>query len=93
MLKKKLSTFLAVALAAVMLPTTFLAGESDTNGGTAEMEWGMYGVEPIIQVELPGDMAFAVNPLYLDANEDGISGDDLGHFRELPSFPGCFPCI
>lgn len=75
MFKKKLSAILATALVAVMLPTTFLAGEWNTNGGQSEVEGENYGVEPIIEVELPGDLVFGINPLYLDANEDGTAGD------------------
>ena len=75
MFRKKLAAFLATALMVVSLPATFLAGEWNTNGGTGEAEGSNWSVDPVIEVELPGDLAFGINPLYLDANEDGVAGD------------------
>ena len=69
--KKLLSAILSASLVAAMLPTGVMASDWNTNGGEATVEGGSYIVEPIIEVELPGDLTFGINPLYLDADEDG----------------------
>lgn len=73
MFKKVLASATLVAVMTGMLGMTAFASDIpwDTNGGTSTIEGEAYGVEPTISVELPGDLAFGINPLYLDADEDG----------------------
>lgn len=78
MTKKKLFTTAAVAtaLTAMSVGTAF-AADWNTNGGTAEVEGWSYTVSPTIYVELPGDLTFGLNPLYLDADGDtSTTGDN-----------------
>ena len=36
-----------------------------------------FPVDPVIEVELPGDLAFGINPLSLDADDDGTADDQI----------------
>ena len=75
--KKLLAITLAASLMTAMIPTGVMATEAtpawNTNGGQATVEGGIYSVDPIIEVELPGDLEFGINPLYLDADGDGAA--------------------
>lgn len=77
MFKKFLASATVAAMLTGMLGMTAFAAEWDTNGGKATVEGEGTMVEPTIQVTLPGDLAFGLNPLYLDADGDTTTkGDD-----------------
>lgn len=75
MFKKVLASATLVAVMTSMLGMTAFAADAtipwDTNGGSQEITGDGVPVEPIIQVELPGDLSFGINPLRLDGDEDG----------------------
>lgn len=82
MFKKVLASATLVAVMTSMLGMTAFASapatpEWDTNGGKATVEGDGVAVEPIIQVELPGDLSFGINPLRLDADEDGTADQQI----------------
>lgn len=73
---------LTAGLAATTLATTLFTGlayadeptiEWNNQGGQATVDGAIYGVEPVIEVEIPGDLTFGINPLYLDADDDGTA--------------------
>ena len=79
MFKRFLSATMAVALAAmVMAPAGALATEIEwgNNGGSSEVTGDSYAVEAVLDVTLPGDLAFGINPLYLDADGDTATTGD-----------------
>lgn len=76
MFKKKLiATATTTAVMTSMFAGTVLADDAtlpwDSNGGSATIEGSAYTVDPVISVELPGDLTFGINPLRLDA--DGVA--------------------
>lgn len=76
MMKKIVAITTAAAAITSLFATSVFAADAEplpwnTNGGSMEMEGDAYTVDPVIEVELPGDLAFGINPLQLDADEDG----------------------
>lgn len=72
--RKAIATVAAVATMTSMLGMTAFATETttpwNTNGGTATAEGEAWVQQPTIEVELPGDLAFGLNPLKLNVSED-----------------------
>lgn len=66
----------ATAITAVMASTLAVPASATTapewgnNGGQERVHGDTYLVEPEIEVELPGDMTFGINPLKLEVSED-----------------------
>lgn len=88
MAKKKL---LALALTAAMLSSSMTAFASEpidwnNNGGTASVEGSNGVVEAYLEVELPGDLAFAINPMRLDADGDTTTTTDDNTQIVAPQF-------
>lgn len=77
MVKRIMRTGIAVLTVTSMFGLTALAEDWNTNGGSAEVTGDAYAVEPTIEVELPGDLAFGINPLKLATNEDGTGTDQI----------------
>lgn len=79
MAKKRI---LALMAATMMLTSSMTAFASETtidwglNGGSTSVEGTNSVVEPVLEVELPGELAFAINPLRLDADGDTTTTDD-----------------
>lgn len=73
MVRKMVRTAAATLAVASMFTMSAFAAEWNTQGGSAEVEGEGTYVEPVIEVELPGDLAFGINPLQLDADEDGTA--------------------
>lgn len=73
-LKKAVVT--ATAITAMMTSTLAVPASATTvpewgnNGGQERVHGDTYLVEPEIEVELPGDMTFGINPLKLEVSED-----------------------
>lgn len=75
MVKKIMKTGIAVLTVTSMFGLTVFAEDAlpwNTNGGSTEVTGDAQPVEPTIEVELPGDLAFGINPLKLAVGE----GDD-----------------
>lgn len=75
MIKRRLmATAMTAALITSMFATTAMAEEAtkewNSNGGSATIEGTSSTVEPTIEVELPSDLSFGINPLKLDVSED-----------------------
>lgn len=68
--KKVIATATTAALVTGMFAGTAMAAEWNENGGSQTVEGVSTAVQPTISVELPGDLAFGINPLKLDADED-----------------------
>lgn len=87
MSKKIIKTVVAVLAVTGMFSITAFTAEEDTWNAdeTADitLDSPIYMVFPVIDVELPGDMAFGINPFNLDVDGDGtadaqiISGEYL----------------
>lgn len=70
-IKKAIATVTAIsAMSSMCAMTVFAEGEWNTNGGTAEVEGVPTIVSPTIEVELPGDLSFGLNPLKMNVSED-----------------------
>lgn len=68
--KKVIATATTAALVTGMFAGTAMAAEWNENGGSQTVEGVSTAVQPTISVELPGDLAFGINPLKLDADGD-----------------------
>lgn len=80
MVKKIMRTGIAVLTVSGMFAMTAFAAEGDTwnaNGASTTIEGEAYTVDPVIEVELPGELTFGINPLSLDADEDGTADDQI----------------
>lgn len=81
MFKKVLASATLVAVMTSMLGMTAFASSTDlpwdTNGGKATVEGDGTPIEPTIEVALPGDLSFGINPLRLDADEDGTADKQI----------------
>ena len=81
MVKKIVRTGLALLTVSSMFAMTAFAAEGDevwnVNKGKSTVEGDAWTVDPIIEVELPGDLAFGINPLSLDADEDGTADEQI----------------
>lgn len=79
--KKIIRTGLAVLTVSSMFAMTAFAAEGDTewniNGARTTVEGEAYTVDPVIEVELPGELTFGINPLSLDADEDGTADSQI----------------
>lgn len=71
-LKKVVKTATATAVLTSMLAMPVCAAEWNTNGGSSTVEGDAYVVQPTIEVELPGDLTFGVNPLMLNVAEEDL---------------------
>lgn len=70
-LKKAIAAVTAIsAMSSMCAMTVFAEGEWNTNGGTAEVEGVPTIVSPTIEVELPGDLSFGLNPLKMNVSEN-----------------------
>lgn len=67
--KKFISTAMVAALAAGTFVMPVSAAEWNTNGGTETVEGTGWVQEPVIDVELPGDLAFGINPLMMTVED------------------------
>lgn len=79
-MKKMLATVMATALAVTMIPAAAFASGSDpidwnNNNGTDQREGAGTVRQPIIEVTLPGDLAFEVDPLKLNSKAQIVGGD------------------
>ena len=64
----------ALAMTSLLGMTAFASEVENTwnvNHAQTTMTGDSYGVEPTIEVELPGDLAFGINPLKLATDEEG----------------------
>lgn len=80
MRKKIMRTGIAVLTVSSIFTMTAFAAEGDTwneNGARTTIEGTAYTVDPIIEVELPGELTFGINPLSLDADEDGTEDSQI----------------
>lgn len=80
MRKKIMRTVIAALTVSSMFAMTAFAAEGDTwnaNGASTTIEGTAYTVDPIIEVELPGELTFGINPLSLDADEDGTADSQI----------------
>lgn len=70
-LKKVIATATAMAtMSSVFAMTAFAEDEWNTNGGKSEVIGESTAYQPTIEVELPGDLTFGINPLKLNVSED-----------------------
>ncbi|MGN0339304.1 MAG: hypothetical protein ACI4D0_02290 [Lachnospira sp.] len=70
MIKKKLlSVLTATVLLSSLFATTAFAAEWNEQGGTATIEGSTYPVVPVIEVAIPGDLTFGINPLNVNVSE------------------------
>lgn len=69
------ATIAANMLTVPVFATATTAPEWGTNGGQQTVEGTTYVVEPTIEVELPGDLTFGLNPLKLNVSEDPTKPD------------------
>lgn len=79
-MKKMLAIVMATALAVTMIPVAAFASSSDpidwnNNNGTDQREGAGTVRHPIIEVTLPGDLAFEVDPLKLNSKAQIVGGD------------------
>lgn len=75
MIKRRLmATAMTAALITSMFATTAFAADEtkawNTNGGSLTVEGASSTVEATLEVELPTDLSFGINPLKLDVSED-----------------------
>lgn len=71
MVKKNLfKTLAAVSAMSVLMTSTVFAAEWNENGGSQTVTGTNYPIEAVIEVELPGDLSFGINPLKIDADGD-----------------------
>lgn len=74
MIKRRLmATAMTAALITSMFATTAFADETkawNTDGGSLTIEGASTTVEATLEVELPTDLSFGINPLKLDVSED-----------------------
>lgn len=75
--KKLIASATTAVLVTGMLAGTAMADELNENGATQTVTGESSAVQPIISVELPGDLTFAINPLRLDANDDGTKDEQI----------------
>lgn len=75
--KKLIASATTAVLVTGMLAGTAMADELNENGATQTVTGESSAVQPIISVELPGDLTFAINPLRLDANDDGTKDGQI----------------
>jgi hypothetical protein len=78
MRKKFLATVTAAAVMTSMFASVAMADDEawNKNGGTSTVKGDNTVIEPAIEVELPGDLAFGINPLKLDTDGDAATTDD-----------------
>jgi hypothetical protein len=77
MVKRKIfAVMTAAAMMTTMFGTTVFGASLDNTTTTTTIEGSSYSVEPIIAVELPGDLAFGINPLSVDADGDTATTAD-----------------
>ena len=70
-LKRAIAAATAMAAKSSMCAmTAFAEGEWNTNGGKSEVTGESTAYQPTIEVELPGDLSFGINPLKLNVSED-----------------------
>lgn len=69
MFKKRLTTLTAVLAMTSMFACSVSAAEWNNDGGKAEVEGSNTVVEAAIEVELPGDLMFGLNPLRLTTED------------------------
>lgn len=75
--KKLIASATTAVLVTGMLAGTAMADDLNENGATQTVTGESTAVQPIISVELPGDLTFAINPLRLDANDDGTKDEQI----------------
>lgn len=89
-MKKMLATVMATALAVTMIPAAaFATGTEkvdwDNNNGTDTREGEGTVKQPHIEVTLPGDLAFEVDPLKLNSNAEILGNDyNIINHSEVP---------
>lgn len=67
----------ALVMTSLFGMTAFASDTWNVDGAETTMTGDSYAVEPTIEVELPGDLAFGINPLKLAAGEDGTVKDQI----------------
>lgn len=81
MVKRMMRTGVALlAVSSMFAMTAFAADEEigwNADGGSLQIEGDAWTVDPVIEVELPGDLAFGINPMSLDADEDGTADKQI----------------
>lgn len=74
---KKMKRCVATTLAAaMMLSSTVSAAEWNTEGGSATVTGDSTVTQPVIEVALPGDLAFMIDPYLIDFDEQQVVGGD-----------------
>ena len=81
MIKRRLmATAMTAALITSMFATTAMAEDAtkewNSKGGSATIEGTSSTVEPTIEVELPSDLSFGINPLKLNVAEEGQTANN-----------------
>ena len=81
MIKRRLmATAMTAALITSMFATTAMAEDAtkewNSNGGSMTVEGTTTVVEPTIEVELPADLSFGINPLKLNVAEEGQTANN-----------------
>lgn len=79
--KKVISTLMAATIVAGSSMTAFAASATTApawgeNGGQSEVTGDSWTVQPVIEVELPAELTFGVNPMMLDADGDATTTGD-----------------
>ncbi len=80
MIKKKIfAGFASAAMVASMLPMTAFAAapEWGANGSSTELTGNSAAVNPVVEVALPEDHTFMLNPFSLDVDEDGTKDSQI----------------
>ena len=71
MIKRKLFSVLATtSMIASLFATTALAADWNTQGGEATITGTSVVQEPTIEVSIPGELSFALNPLSIEIDQD-----------------------
>lgn len=81
MIKRKLvSALVAATMLTTVFATTAFAEDAptiawDQQGGSSTVEGSTYPVEPTIEVAIPGELTFGLNPLNVNVAEEGATAD------------------
>lgn len=80
MIKRKLvSALVAATMLTTVFATTAFAEEPaidwNNQGGTSTVEGSTYPVQPTIEVAIPGELTFGLNPLNVNVAEEGATED------------------
>lgn len=74
-MKKVLTSALAAALAVSAIPGSALAAEWNNDGGSSTATYDPVFRQPVLEVALPGELAFQVDPLKLNNKTQILGGE------------------